>query len=77
MQAKGCEGPRRFADVPFNRMQAITPIGDVRYSQVLAGWEQIFRDARNKAEEVAALHRSRVTQQRGKDAAACAKRCAE
>ena len=42
-----------------------------------AGRKQIFRAARNRAEDVAALRRSLVTQQHGKDAAACAMRCAE
>ena len=42
-----------------------------------AGWKQIFRKARNKAEGVAALRRSRVTQQCGKNAPECAMRCTE
>ena len=36
-----------------------------------AGCKQILRAARNKAEGVTSLRRSHVTQQHGKDAAAC------
>ena len=42
-------GPGRLANVPFDRMQPVTTVRDVRHAEVLAGWQQIFDAARNQA----------------------------
>jgi hypothetical protein len=38
-----------FTDTPFNRMQAITAIGDVGGTDIFIGWQEIFHSLWDKS----------------------------
>src|SRR5690606_11107760 len=50
-QAEGGQGTGRFADVPFDRVQAVAAVGDVRGADVLAAGDEIFDPLRQERTE--------------------------
>jgi hypothetical protein len=45
VQTKRGQYPDRFADVPFHRMQAVAAVRDVRNTEILASWQEVFDSA--------------------------------